>query len=303
LGATLNATGRVFAKRELWSKASEFFQEAVEARQQAVEFAEQTGNASTHARRLLTSSQMNLGIVASRQGQTAEALKYYEDAQDSRRGLLAEDSTNSELRKDIGIGFYNMGKLAFTGEDPSVAEAHFNAAVAQLSQLLNGGNGEEGVVYPLVICLRLLGDLDLEYEGAKQSYLLAIGYLRPLVEREPDSKRYLQEQARIRMNLGQLEQDGGDLDSATANLRLAIEILARLVSMDSTIPSFRRSLGISQVALAKALISSEQNTDAEVYLNEAERILERLVAEADQPDDKKLLDETRSLLSSFRKED
>ena len=56
---------------------------------------------------------MNLGIVENRMGDTESAREQYQLAQDARLQLLSASAGDFKLRKDIGIGYYNFGKLAF----------------------------------------------------------------------------------------------------------------------------------------------------------------------------------------------
>lgn len=297
LGTTQNATGQVHADREDWQAANDAFAAAIATREVLAGTADLPTTEKREHQRLLVNSYMNLGIILKRQGRLTESLQRLRTAQELRLELLSVDPADHRLRADLGIGYFNMGSLAIDADDESAAIEHFKAAVENLHQVAEAAeSGQVQVEYPLAVCLRSLGDLELEFELAAEHYQEALATLQPLVDREPDARIETEELAQIYMNLGQLKYDEGQNSAAAAAFESAIAILRRLAEFDGTIPNFQRNLGRTWQLLGAVQIDSQQLTEASESLRQSERWLKRLCSESNLSEDHASLAKTQQLI-------
>ena len=307
LASTWNAEARVLFHLEQPDDARVAYQAALELRQQLAE--EQPGDVESH--RVLANTHMNLGILLKAVGlksgdghQLLAARDEMTKAQDIRENISASGADELSVRRDLGIGHFNLGNLATLMNDNSGERRHFKAGRETFSGLLADLPGDLDNQFRLVVSTRILGDLETEnVESADALYSDARQHAELLVMRNPDVHEYRQEYARVLLVHGELQCDLGREVNARRSLSMAIQEFTILNDPAASSHAASRGLGMAcltlgsldhkanpvesrrQLLAAKTwlqrhLDQTPQDKDAAFALGEAESLL----AELDQHD-------------------
>lgn len=183
-------------------------------------------------RRLVASSYMNLGLVHRVRYGQAKAIQLIEEAQQIREEILAETS-DFETRRDLGMGYYNLGNIALDLGDIPLALDSTERAVSAFLQTVDDAPEDIGNRSRLALCQRLRGDLLAEtgdMPKAVISYKAATDGLRMLSKQNPEVSEYSVEFCVASMNLGSLLQDSLEVDAAIVALNESLTGFNRLYS-------------------------------------------------------------------------
>lgn len=302
LGDTLNSIGRVSLSLERLEEARAAVGEAIRVRQQLVDAATSQGLPTEEYERVLINSHMNLGVLEEHSGNTPGAIEHYQRAQSRRKQSLQRNREDARLLHDYGIGFYNLAHLEMGLEDHTAAEAHFRAAAEQFRHAARFDPDDNRSIHLLSLCLRLLGDGELDdFIQAQEDYIAALDTLQPLADDDPDSNQYQEDLAQIYINLGQLQYEGQQLEPATVAFKQAHAILGRLHEKDPTFPNYQRNLALTLFWRSRILVDQDDGDDARGFLDQSRKLLQSLTAGDSDPLDGELLEETEALLKTLPK--
>jgi serine/threonine protein kinase len=196
--------------------------ESLEAFGKAVELREQLAAANPHdseIQRLLANSYMNIGLIEMILGDTAsrngnaqdaqthnqESLRQFTIAQTTRDNALREAPTDSKLRRDRGKGNYNLANLRTNMGDLEQAEQHIDAAIAEITRLVEQGDIELDTQANLAICIRRKGDFAFEAGddvAALTEYNKALPKMVALARENPLVIKYQGDLGGIYKNIG-----------------------------------------------------------------------------------------------------
>lgn len=299
LGMTLNAVGKTLAKKELLEQAEQAFEEAAAVRSQVVELAAGS-NFKAESLRLQANTEMNLGILAKRRGQFESAMTHYQQAQRIRESALEAEPTNEALQRDLAKGLYNIGHLHEFDGDVEAAERALVAASRSFQSLLERNPADAEFRYSLLLCYRLLGDIQVELAPAIQWYQLAGAEARLLVDEHPTIERYQEDLAAIATNLGQTRFDEGNFKAALVSYEEAVLIMRRLTDRQIQIPAHRRNLALAYFYLSEVQAEVGETEAAMESLDIARSELQSLVDELGDQNDRDLLEEVSNQVESLK---
>jgi len=299
LGNTWNAHGMALSKMEKPNEAIAAFQEAVAVRRQAIEQGIDDLESQADRKRVLANSYMNIGILEGREGKFDEALRQYANAQNIRQRLLESGDADAQVRRDYGIGYFNMANLNITLGKLPEAEAQYRQAVAVFDQLLSEDPRHLDDTFRLVVCRRMLGDLAPEAAAAIEQYQKALQRMEPLAHENRSVSQYQFELATIHRNRALCEYDLGHADECLESMQRAQRILEELAIKDPATPKYRRNLANTLQTTASLLKDRGDQHRARDCLERCLRHLQELVDEFNDGRDVEALHESRQLLDSL----
>lgn len=301
LSNTWNAIGAVRHQTSQLDAALDAYQQAATLREN---LAEQHPTNNEYARRL-ANSYMNLGLIAKDSNQLDLAEEQYEKAQQTRRErLFNAGDVSTKLRRDLGMGAYNMAVLALQKQDYDSSQRYLDDAIKHFEQLLKQDPNDLKQQYRLAICCRLLADLLRtvpDVESARELYDKSRKQLEMLALRNPDLPEYRSAQAGVHLNLADMLSRQDQPDAASAEFQKALGILGPLVEKYKDVPEYRRDLAVTRRALAIVQRSTKQTETAGENLKLARDILQKLVDK--YPDNKDFAAELEATERAFESED
>ncbi|MCH5377042.1 MAG: protein kinase, partial [Planctomycetes bacterium] len=293
LADTWNALGGIWFHQRNHAEAETAYRRAIDLRKQ---LAGATGTVPD-ALRALANSYMNLGLVKQDEGQLADAEVHMEEGQELRRRALQLDPTSYEVRRDLGLGCYNLAVLCLSSADRDVdqAETQFAEAITWFSELLEENQQDLDITYRLAVSCRLAADLRA-YRGrlqdAEDLYRRALENLQTLSQRNPDVAEYQAALGRVHMNVGQVQNEQQRILDAGESFRRAVEILTSLVESHPSNEAYRRDLAVALRALASTETTGGELELAQRHLDDAQAHLKTLVDQRpNEGEYRELLDE------------
>jgi serine/threonine-protein kinase len=276
---TVNATGRALQKMQRVEEARRRYEEAATLRERlAAEHPEDVEMA-----RSLASSVMNLGLLELMAGKPAAALPLLDRAQGLRLAHAEEDSpAATRLRRDVGMGYYNLAQAHLQTGDLPAAEKNLLAAIGVFEKLVTEAPADFEQQRRLAICQRMLGDVKAangKGPEAIKSYEQARGMLSEIAARNPNVPDYAADLAGVRMNLAQQLENAGEGERAVGEFDAAIEGLRKLIENQTATPRQRSDLGVALRAEGELLLKLKREDEARKRLEESKRVLELLVRE------------------------
>jgi tetratricopeptide (TPR) repeat protein len=277
---TLNALGRVHQNLLKLDAARDYYQQAARLREQVSE----DSPGDVLAARELASTYMNLGLVELNAGDAAKGLPLLERAQTIRlsHAQTTPHGMDAALRRDLGMGYYNLAQAHLASGNGPAAETHLTAAVDAFEQVLAESPGDLGNRRRLAICHRMLGDVRTaagDADAAIESYHVARDGLGELSRKNPDVPEYAADLAGVRMNLAQLLDASGNSDGAMAEIDSAIEALQGLVDRGAASPRQQCDHAVALRFAGQLLHRANQADKAREQLLQSEALLKELVRE------------------------
>jgi len=297
LGNTRVALGTIWMKKRDYEAGRREYEAAVEIRKQLV--AGQPAN--IEYQRLLASTYMNLGLTefsAALTAADADQLKsalekarlHYEESQRIRRSALATDPENVKLRRDLGKGYYNLGRLHFEEQNVAQtderlqsaiaqAEESFKNAAAEFERLVADASGDLDDRMQIALCSALVGDLlrqSQKWDDARPWYQKALDQIEPLAQQNPDVIDYQTERAALLMSSFELEQAAGNAAIAQGALDRARDTFRKLATDFPEVPNYQRDLAVSLRELAILERKKADPLAAKSHFEEALTILDEL---------------------------
>lgn len=277
-GQTLNAIGAAHLRLGDFQESLEGFEQAAKIREQIA----QADPADVEAARTLANSVMNIGSVHRAQGNLELAIPPLERAQMIRMARVELlETADPKLRRDLGMGYYNLALLRLSLGDAALAENDFLTAVSAFESLVE--SAPDNMNYPryLAACQRMLADLnaDEQPEKAITFYRQAQKNLEYLHLRNPDVLDYAADLAGVYLNLGQQLQLQGQTEAALDSMQQGAEVLQELAGHVQSVPRYRLDLGIALRETGKILATLGQLDQARVQLEDSRVTLSRLVSE------------------------
>jgi len=292
LGDTLTQLGQVWTRKQNHKAASAEYDEVVKIRERlAARFPD-----NTEYQRTLASAYMNAGLPAFNLAEMepddkvfdqliAKAKDQFAKMQDVRQRLLARDDLGPqfrrEVKRDLGMGAYNLGRLARLEERLNVAITEYLAAAASFEEVLQDDPADLENQRRLALCRRLVGDLfriSGELPEARKSYELGLQRLERLVKENPDVGEYEWLRAGILLVLYALDRDENNASAARlAAAERARDAYRALAEKYQSVAVYQRDLAIALRELANEKRAAGQPKEATEDLQEAIRILTELV--------------------------
>lgn len=278
-GNALNAMGDAQLRQKHFDEAIASFQQAADVREKLA----QADPNDIEAARTYANSVMNIGAVHTIMGQLEQAMPLLERAQMIRTAHVESyDTADPKLRRDLGMGYYNLAALRLQLQDLSLAENNFLKAVEIFQSLHDSVPDDMNYQHYLAACLRMLGDLKLNEEQNEESvsyYRQSQAILEQLSRRNPDVLDYAADLAGVYLNLGVQLQQLGQLDEALASVDESAELLEALAKQREGIHRYRADLGLAQREAGKILSALGRTTEARTRLEQSRSTLSRLVSE------------------------
>ncbi len=247
LGDAWNYYGRVSLELSNIKTAHGAFREAIKLRGKLAD----NQPAQVEHQRKLANSHMNLGVADVKQGEIDRAWIEFSDAQNARKQLL-KDKPNVFVQRDLAMGFYNWGNLAFELERFDEAQNKVETAAKQFKLLADNDPHQPRHAYRLAACYRSLADIQEDLANAFDFYEKARLILNTLPDdhtqltgQEPTEEEWIEYQAElavILLNLGHLYREADDQEAAGQNLRRAEQILLELVDRAPSVVDYQRNL-------------------------------------------------------------
>jgi serine/threonine-protein kinase len=280
LGDTLNAMGRCWTKQQLTESAATAHGEAIAVRRRAVALRPD----DVEANRRLANSYMNLGLM--RQDQNpAEAGRQMELGQSIRRELLRKAPGDLKVRRDLGMGCFNLAKLARANRQPAEAKRLLAEAIPCFAAVAEATPADLTTRYQLALCHRLGADLKSE-RGEREAALETYGQARPIMEglaqQNPSVVEYRVALAEIYLNLGQTEMALKHREVALDLFLKAQAILAPCVTEDAgtshatEIPRDHHNYLVALQMAAQLQAASGQRDQAIATLGKLQQHLQQL---------------------------
>lgn len=251
--------------------------------------------------RLVASSYMNLGLVYRERNEREKAIQLIQESQRMREQILLE-TEDFETRRDIGIGYYNLGNIALDSGDIQSALISIKKAVAAFEFMVQQFPEDLGHRSRLALSLRLRGDLHSEtddIDSAIDSYEAATDRLRSLSEQNSEVTEYKVDFCVTLMNLGSLRNEASDFAAAIDSFDESLAGLSRLYQvqassdLQSLIFDCKLRLAFARydlmdVGAARTLLkeiiedsskAAESNPEIETLKQEAKQFLDSIDAE------------------------
>jgi tetratricopeptide (TPR) repeat protein len=211
------------------------------------------------------------------------AKEQFLEAQARRDEILDRDPSATKVRRDQAMGLFNLASLhqLFTPRDLAAAEASLQNAIRLFEEVLHDDPTDLMNQYYLVLCYRLLGDVESETgdgSAAKQSYQDALTRLETLVHDNPAVLAYRAEMARVHMNVGLLHNEEGNQPEALAALTRALRLLEQVDAQCPDTPDYERNLAITLYAVAVLELGQSKHVAAGEHFEQAKVQFDKLHA-------------------------
>ncbi len=277
LGSTVNALGRALQKMQQWDQALQAYEEAAVMREKLVGAAP---NVSEY-HRTLANSCMNIGQVRIQTGSVIIARRHLQRAQEIRKTELAKRD-DPKMRRDLGMGYYNLAILESKEENLADIERNLEEAVDQFEQVLARDPNHLANQHLLATCYRLLGDrtrVTADWKTALEWYESARGQLQWLAYRNPDVPAYQAALASVQLNIGDGQTEQKESAAAADSFQQAFALLNELVAAHPNVPDYRRDFAVTLRSLGTVQIELSERKLARDSLQKSQQLLSKLVAQ------------------------
>lgn len=278
LGNTLNAIGEAHIRKFDLEAALEQFDASSKLRATLAEVKPD----DTEAARTLANSYMNIGTVYKYQGEFDDAIQAMQRAQMIRVSQLEEKKPdNPKLKRDLGMGYYNLATVRQELGNSNRAETHYLQAVKVFSELQIAQPNSIDYNRFLAACQRMLGDLLKESDPEKSIdyYRRSQKVLESSRSQNPNVVDIAADLSGLYLNLGDLLHSQGKLDDALDVLDRSIKVLEDLSEDLTDVPWYRLDLGRAQRSVGVILAEAGRPEEAKGQLETSRTTLSKLVSE------------------------
>jgi len=196
-------------------------------------------------------------MISSDLGDTALAGAYHEKAMALRERALELGPGDALAHAGIAESLVFLGDMARARGDLAGAVERYAASERHWRRALEGGAASEtDVAHSRAVVLIKTGIVETtrgELANAQRSYERALRLNTRVLEREPERRVSLRNQAVIHEKLGEIMELRGDAEGAYAKLLSAHEIYSRLAEMEPDDARHRFSLAVSHSKLGEVL--------------------------------------------------
>ncbi|RIK83438.1 MAG: hypothetical protein DCC67_05925 [Planctomycetota bacterium] len=274
---SLNALGRALQNLQRLDEARSYYQQAATQRQQIADAAPDDADAA----RALASTLMNLGLVELGSGNVEQGLASLNQAHALRMAHAeSADARSPALRRDLGMGYYNLAQAYLAAGNAAAAEEHLASAIETFQQLATELPSDLANRRRLAICQRMLGDVkvaDGKGDAAIEHYQQARDALVELSSQNPSVPEYAGDLAGVRMNLALQLDASGDAAAALAEVESAADQLRRLIERDAALPRQQCDYGVALRFAGQLLARATRIEEARARLAESKEVLQSLV--------------------------
>jgi serine/threonine-protein kinase len=275
LADTLNALGSLYKEMDVLDEATAMYTEAATLRTRLANL----DPANDEFQRLLANVRMNLGQVEMSRNRNTQAREHLLFAQDLRRKLV---EANPKARRDLAMGFYNLGKLAMVDQQDPDAARYFRDAIQQFELLLKQDARSLANRYYLAVCYRQLAALQADagdVSSALANFEAARLGMESLAIGNPDVVFYQTELANLTMNVAGLYYDRDDRPAASRAWKQVLATVEGLLRRDPRNPDYRRDKAIALSTLGSLHLKNGENDAAAEKLGIARDGLRQLLTE------------------------
>jgi tetratricopeptide (TPR) repeat protein len=293
LADTFNALGGVYREAEMLDQATAMFSQAVTRREQLVS----QDPANDEFQRLLANARMNLGQIELQLENVDKARELMLAAQTMRRSLVDK---NPKARRDLAMGYYNLGNLAVADQKDSEAVKYFRDAIGQFEQLLEKDPRSLANRYLIAVCYRQLGNLQVnanDIGSALLNFEIARLGMEKLAIGNPDVVFYQSELANLTVTMADLYDAQDDLPKAHRAWTQVLLIVQELLRSDPNNSEFRRHEAASLGAIGNIQLRSGEAKAATEMLTTARDRLKQLLTEF--PEDENLKEQLKDTLADL----
>ena len=277
LGETLTAIGRTLSRQRKLEEALAAHKEAASVRTKLVRLAPGEGE----FKRMLANSLMNMGIIQRETGRPEQARTKYEQAQALREEAAAAGFDSPELLRDLGMGYYNLARLAGSQRDSAEAEKNLREAVAVFEKLLKTDPRDLANQGRLIVCYRTLADVVVKKrERVEKALRAALTLLQGRLHVDPGdlaSQSVLIACQGVLTDLASKRQE--DRDSALDLYGKALRLVERLAWANPDVPNYQADL--AGMCMNLGLLHGERG-EPDAALESYRRALDILKALVDQ---------------------
>ncbi|WP_425614768.1 protein kinase [Anatilimnocola sp. NA78] len=250
--------------------------EAIAAHQQAVTFL-----AETNDQRQLALARNNLALAFQRQGNLGGAAEQLSAAITLQQDLLADSPQPSARAIELATSFSNQGLVQQALEQPTLAEASFQAAIQLLQQRLDANSTDAEVLRPLAAAYNNLAGLKQEQPAkAIDLHRQALRIQQQAARRNPADERLQRELALTHFNLASISSRLKLWSNAADEYQQASELQAKLVAHSPANLTYRRDLAISYNNLGLVHSRTQQPDNAEQAFVKSIEVQRPLIATA-----------------------
>lgn len=269
LALTWNAIGRSRQRASQLAAALKAYEEAAGLRERLVQG--EPDNAEYH--RLLANAHMNVGLIQFRRGKLDPAEAGIRKAQALRKQQLEarqlEVQEQRAIRRDYGMGWYNLANLKLNQDDVQAADSLVQQAIASFAQLHQQQPTEIMSQYRLAQCYRLLADTKDDLGEAIDAYAKAETHMAKLSSENPLLGSLAMELAQIRVELGNLHLEAEKLAVAAGHFEAAIEGLRKLRQKSPEFAPYAENLALALQGDGDRHIAQKQWASARARLQES----------------------------------
>jgi serine/threonine-protein kinase len=292
LSDTWNSIGRVSHNEE---QALEGYEQALSLRKKLVDAEPE----NAEYQRKLASSRMNVGIATYRLGRKDEAYEEINAAQEIRLAQLAR-AEDVRVRRDLGMGYYNLAVFALTSDDGVAGENHLLAAIEAFRVVLDAEPHDLLNQQRLAQCYRLLADRRLKapnYEQAADAFERARALLEMLALRNPEMPEFQMSLASVHMDLSEVHRLQGQIDAALRAAEEAVGIFVVLAAAGDPASPQRFNHAVALHKLGSLRLERGERELAAPLLEDAHQRLQQLAMDFPQDQDvaKELAEAEKSL--------
>lgn len=295
LSNTLNALGIALHRSGEMDEARRAYEATLELREGLVK--DFPKNIET--RRKLANAQMNLGLWHKDREEFQKAIEAYDDAQAARE-LLLKEKDDPAVRRDLAVGFYNLGILAMEVGDPMAGETALRGAVRDFARLLSADPKHIANRQGLALAWKTLADLladQKQPQPALDAYEKARGEFEVLAIDNPTVPEYRGNLAMTLTGRGELQLEEQQAESAAGDFAEALRLLNPIVLAQPEHADFTLQLVAALRGRAAAKHALGDAAGAKADLTRALELLAALAAKrTDDADLKRVIGEVEEAL-------
>ena len=286
LGKTWNAIGQVQARMTKTDQAFQAFKNAISTREQLVDLAVNQNRDDFEYRRQLANSHMNLGIILKQQTQLKSAQHAFQKANSIRQEMLDDRKLDHELLRDMGLGHYNVGRLALATDDLAAAVRAFRSAESAFRRVQSIIPQDIDSRYRRGEVLLTLGELagseaDEASTHADEELRKAVAIAEQLANDHPSIDRLRFLHARALRALGVSYYEQGDDSKVCELLEPAKTLLLELHTKDPHLAQYTRDLATTHVTLGDSYLRLGRIKETQIELQSVAELVRLLPNETE----------------------
>ena len=219
------------------------------------------------------------GSVLTERGDLSGAQRRYEIALEIIKALVARNSENDELQRELGVSQTNLGQVLLAQGDLAGARQCYEVDLRISEELASRYPGQSHWQRDLSVSLDRIGDV-LQKQGdlalAQQRYESSLHICEALAERDQENAGLKRDISVSYNKLGDVMQAQGDLVKAQRHYEAAHQIIKAVVASNPDRTGWKRDLSVSFERLGNTLRMKGDPVGSQQHYEDALRIREEL---------------------------